>query len=295
MKKLLSTAALSVCLTLGAQAEAPKAETASSVTQTKQQSGTVINLAGKQRMLTQKMSKLSLLISLNVNKVENKKSLTKAYKLYEKTLKGFLNGDTSLGLPATKNRDIAVYIQKLQKEWSPFSKNIQSIIKSSKRDSKALGYVIKNNEKLISGYNEYLRDIKYSVDKKIIDMIKRSKIILDSELNIEKIINKSNMKNIIKNLNNNIKVIDYIKPAMIKNMLNIENEDYDKFIEKLVEQMLMFIEGVKDINELKKKDIYMIYKKKGSIDIGINYHPISVMSLIAKLMQKGIYLGIKNC
>jgi hypothetical protein len=120
----------------------------------------IINLSGKQRMLTQKMSKLALLISLNVNQVENKKSLTKAYKLYEKTLKGFLNGDTSLGLPATKNRKIASFIQKLQKEWSPFSKNIQTIVKSSKRDSKALGYVIKNNEKLLKMSNQLVQSFK---------------------------------------------------------------------------------------------------------------------------------------
>lgn len=125
----------------------------------------IINLSGKQRMLTQKMTKLSLLISLNVNKVENKKRLTKAYKLYEKTLNGFLDGDTSLGLPATKNRDIAAFIQKLQKEWSPFSKNIQSIVKSSKRDSKALGYVVKNNEKLLKMSNQLVQSFKKAQTK----------------------------------------------------------------------------------------------------------------------------------
>ena len=116
-------------------------------------------------MLTQKMTKLSLLISLNVNKVENKKRLTKAYKLYEKTLKGFLDGDTSLGLPATKNRDIAAFIQKLQKEWSPFLTNVQTIVKSDKRDSKALGYLIKNNEKLLKMSDQLVQSFKKAQTK----------------------------------------------------------------------------------------------------------------------------------
>jgi len=125
----------------------------------------IINLSGKQRMLTQKMTKLSLLISLNINKVENKKRLTKAYKLYEKTLKGFLDGDTSLGLPATKNRDIAAFIQKLQKEWSPFLTNVQTIVKSTKRDSKALGYLIKNNEKLLKMSDQLVQSFKKAQTK----------------------------------------------------------------------------------------------------------------------------------
>jgi hypothetical protein len=137
----------------------------------------IINLSGKQRMLTQKMTKLALLISLNVDKDENKKRLTKAYKLYGKTLKGFLDGDTSLGLPATKNRKISTFIQKLQKEWSPFSKNIQTIIKSSKRDTKALGYVVKNNEKLLKMSNELVQFFKNSQLKQTFMEKSRSNIV----------------------------------------------------------------------------------------------------------------------
>ena len=111
MKKLLSTAALSVCLTLGAQAEAPKAETASSVTQTKQQSGTVINLAGKQRMLTQKMSKEALYIAKGIDVDANKASLAKTVALFDKTLKGLISGEESLGLPATTDKDILAQLQ----------------------------------------------------------------------------------------------------------------------------------------------------------------------------------------
>jgi hypothetical protein len=76
MKNLFSVAALSVCLTLGATTQI-SAESAPAATQTKQQSGTVINLAGKQRMLTQKMSKEALFIAKGINVDANKASLEK--------------------------------------------------------------------------------------------------------------------------------------------------------------------------------------------------------------------------
>jgi len=76
MKKLLSAVALSACLTLSAQAEAPKADAKTEVTQTKAQEAN-INLAGKQRMLTQKMSKEALFIAKGINVKANTEALGK--------------------------------------------------------------------------------------------------------------------------------------------------------------------------------------------------------------------------
>ena len=125
MKKLFSAAALSVCLTLGAQAEAPKAEAASSVAQTKQQSGVIINLAGKQRMLTQKMSKEALFIAKGISVDANKASLAKTVALFDKTLKGLVAGDASLNLPKTENAEILAQLKIVTDLWTPFKANIE--------------------------------------------------------------------------------------------------------------------------------------------------------------------------
>ncbi|MCK4442577.1 MAG: type IV pili methyl-accepting chemotaxis transducer N-terminal domain-containing protein, partial [Sulfurovaceae bacterium] len=86
MKRVLSIVVLSACLTMSVQAETPKVE-ATAVTQTKQQSGTVINLAGKQRMLTQKMTKEALFIAKGIDVKENIENLKKTVSLFDKTLK----------------------------------------------------------------------------------------------------------------------------------------------------------------------------------------------------------------
>jgi len=125
MKRLFSVAALSVCLTLGAQAEAPKAEAASSVAQTKQQSGIIINLAGKQRMLTQKMSKEALFIAKGISVDANKASLAKTVALFDKTLKGLVAGDTSLNLPKTENAEILAQLKIVTDLWTPFKASIE--------------------------------------------------------------------------------------------------------------------------------------------------------------------------
>ena len=80
--------------------------------------GIEINLAGKQRMLTQKMSKEALLIYLNIDRRANKKLLRKTYTLFEKTLIGLKYGDDNLGLPGTTDKNIAGQIDAVIRLWN---------------------------------------------------------------------------------------------------------------------------------------------------------------------------------
>ena len=153
MKKLLSVAAIGVCLTLGAQAEAPaQAGTPSGVTQTKQQSGIVINLAGKQRMLTQKMSKEALFIAKGIDVDANKESLKKTAALFDKTLKGLINGDSSLNLPKTENKEILAQLHKVEELWKPFKANIDKVA-AGNVDKATLDAIAKENLPLLKNMN----------------------------------------------------------------------------------------------------------------------------------------------
>lgn len=68
--------------------------------------GIEINLAGKQRMLTQKMAKEYLFIYLDIERRNNKRLLHETYTLFDKTLKGLKYGDGDLGLPRAKDSGI---------------------------------------------------------------------------------------------------------------------------------------------------------------------------------------------
>ncbi len=81
---------------------------------------TAINLAGKQRMLTQKMTKELLLVANAIAADENKANLAKTIALFSKTLKGLFDGDADLGLVATKNEAIRAQLMVVQKLWDEY-------------------------------------------------------------------------------------------------------------------------------------------------------------------------------
>ncbi len=151
MKRLFSAAALSVCLTLGATTQAI-AEAPSVAVQVKQQSGNVINLAGKQRMLTQKMSKEALFIAKGINVEANTASLTKTAALFDKTLNGLVAGDTTLNLPETQNKDILSQLQKVADLWKPFKANIDKVV-AGESGKDILGAIASENLPLLKNMN----------------------------------------------------------------------------------------------------------------------------------------------
>ncbi len=154
MKRVLSVVALSACLTLGAQAEAPKAAGAKTeVTQTKEQGANVINLAGKQRMLTQKMSKEALFIAKGIDVKANTEALKKTEALFDKTLKGLVYGDKELKLPKTTNKDILAQLEKVSELWASMKKSID-VVAGGKADKKALEAIAKENLPLLKNMNQ---------------------------------------------------------------------------------------------------------------------------------------------
>ena len=82
--------------------------------------GRVINLAGKQRMLTQKMSKEALLVAKGIDAEANKANLQGTVTLFDKTLKGLVNGDADLGLPKTEDKAILAQLAKVQELWDAY-------------------------------------------------------------------------------------------------------------------------------------------------------------------------------
>ena len=79
-----------------------------------------INLAGKQRMLSQKMSKEFLLIAKKWNPEANRLSLQETYTLFDRTLKGLMDGDETLELPGTDGQTIRSQLSKVQSLWQDF-------------------------------------------------------------------------------------------------------------------------------------------------------------------------------
>jgi phosphohistidine swiveling domain-containing protein len=96
-------------------------------------------------MLTQKMSKEALLVAKGVDKDANSANLKKTVALFDKTLKGLMDGDSSLNLPKTEDKDILAQLKKVSELWASFKTKIE------KNDLQAIA---KENLPLLKNMNQ---------------------------------------------------------------------------------------------------------------------------------------------
>jgi len=108
---------------------------------------TTINLAGKQRMLTQLMTKLSLQIDMNIQKKSNLTKLKKTAELYDNTLKD---------LKKTTSKEVLKKITLVEKAWNPFYEEVNHLMEG-KKSKEALKYIVDKNENLLTLSNELVK------------------------------------------------------------------------------------------------------------------------------------------
>ena len=94
---------------------------------------TTLNLAGKQRMLSQKMAKETQLVLRNVEPEKNRASLQASMSLFDKTMTGLIAGDSEMGLPGTQE-DTPIYKQLMavDKIWHAYKPILAKIVSNNK-------------------------------------------------------------------------------------------------------------------------------------------------------------------
>jgi len=126
--------------------------------------GVVLNLSGKQRMLTQKMSKEMMLIALDVDAAGNLANLAKTSGLFDKTLKGLRNGSEELRLPPTSSSRILRQLDKIDGIWASFYPVVKEVINGKSVSKDQVAVVAKNNLPLLKQMNKavglYEKDAK---------------------------------------------------------------------------------------------------------------------------------------
>ena len=89
----------------------------------------VINVAGRQRMLSQKITKVALKISQEENRAEeNRKELGKALSLWKQSHLGLLNGDSTLGLSGENSEVIKTMLEEIEPHFEAIYSNAESLI-----------------------------------------------------------------------------------------------------------------------------------------------------------------------
>jgi len=116
--------------------------------------GVVLNLSGKQRMLSQKMSKEVLLVALGIDLDNNIANLTATSSLFDKTLKGLQLGSADLHLPPTSNKRILRQLEKINELWTGFYPIIKVILNSKTVTPEQVASIASNNLPLLKQMNK---------------------------------------------------------------------------------------------------------------------------------------------
>jgi hypothetical protein len=225
---------------------------------------TKINLSGKQRMLTQRMTKLALLISLNINKDKNKKSLMTFANLYNDTLEGFKGKD---------DKAIDAQIVVIEKAWKPFFKNVKTVVDGKDKDGKALDYLIGNNEALlkesnilVSKYEEGNKSQNY-MEKAMVSIINLAgrQRMLTQKMTKEKLLAENGKSEYKDKLHKTIELFDKSLKNLTNGNLkeNILKPTNDKIIKQLntVNKIWNRLKPLYEKDNLSKRELNILIKK----------------------------------
>ena len=127
--------------------------------------GVIINLAGKQRMLSQKMTKEALLM-LTSN--FDKKNIEETIKLFDITLTGLINGNTDLNLPKNDNEEFVNSIKEVGILWQNFKVALERLIiinKESMEYESTFNIVKDSNTELLKKMKFFnsIHDLLYNI------------------------------------------------------------------------------------------------------------------------------------
>jgi hypothetical protein len=115
-----------------------------------------LDLSSKQQILTQKMTKEAFLIKFNINKQSNIEKLKYSSQLFDKILKGLLEGDRELKLTPIKDADIKKEIQKSLSIWKIQYKEIQNITNETITQN-SYNDICNRSDKLLKEMNQLLK------------------------------------------------------------------------------------------------------------------------------------------
>ena len=120
MIRMVLTATLLVCASV-----APQTSTAQDSTNVDQVTHRV-NIAGRQRMLTQRITKAACLMARDVGFTTSFDQMTQAYGLFLQSDQGLRNGDSDLGLEAESNDTIIGALGAIDSHWAAYKAIIET-------------------------------------------------------------------------------------------------------------------------------------------------------------------------
>lgn len=108
-----------------------------------------INLSGRLRMLSQKMSKEYLLIAYGHETERNRKNLGKSIALFERALVGLTDGDAELRILPAPSEEIDQQLSQIRRLWEDFAPLVKNVADGSIATQNAITIVARENLMLL--------------------------------------------------------------------------------------------------------------------------------------------------
>ncbi|NEW61066.1 hypothetical protein GSY74_07200 [Sulfurovum sp. bin170] len=208
-----------------------------------------VNLSGRQRMLTQRMTKLAILVSSNINKQDNAKKLIKFSNLYNKTLMAFRDGDAEMGCIPSNGKEIKEQISIIEKEWNIFYEKAKLVADGKDKDGQALDYMISKNENLLKISNELVK--KYEKSNRATNYLDKARLhivnvagrqrMLTQKMTKEKLLIAKGKSEYSAKLEKTIKLFDDSLNALIN---GDKEQTIVKPTSKKIKEQLATVEGI---------------------------------------------------
>lgn len=93
---------------------------------------TAVNIAGRQRMLSQRLAKEALLVA---QQIESKAVLQKTILLFESSHRKLLMGDKEIGVSAINNEDIRQQFNLVEELWRDYKRSILAFVEKPENDA----------------------------------------------------------------------------------------------------------------------------------------------------------------
>nr|WP_320048795.1 methyl-accepting chemotaxis protein [uncultured Desulfuromonas sp.] len=137
---------------------------------TQKKDAPVINIAGRQRMLSQKMSKEVLMVAASSNASAAKEQLRDTKILFDRSLKALIDGDSDMGLPATSEGPIHEQLLVVKSIWEQFSPKIKQILTHTTDTvefQNALKHILSENIALLTEMNKAVQMFEANAREKV--------------------------------------------------------------------------------------------------------------------------------
>ncbi len=90
-----------------------------------------INIAGRQRMLSQKIAKEAFMYAAGIDATQAQTNVKKTMDLFDESLQALKNGSAKMNLPAMKNEKALSQIQAIKTDWDKYAKFVNRTLGSN--------------------------------------------------------------------------------------------------------------------------------------------------------------------